>query len=105
MSFLKDYRDYLLAKQPQPERVQYFWLALSAGIVGYVIWNIAGSPVLRSVVLLVVAGSIVTDAATNLSYFKNRRLFEKLVNVKIGANMLSLIVIVVFLVLYYKLGL
>jgi hypothetical protein len=105
MNFLKEYREYLLAKKPQPERVQYFWLALSAGIMGYVIWNFACGPVLRSVVLLIIALSIVTDAVTNLSYFRNRRLFERLVNVKIGANIASLVVIVVFLVLWSKLKL
>jgi hypothetical protein len=56
-------------------------------------------------VLLIIALSIVTDAVTNLSYFRNRRLFERLVNVKIGANIASLVVIVVFLVLWSKLKL
>ncbi len=102
MNVLKDYREHLLAKTPQPLGVQYFWLALSGGIIVYVIWNFMGAPLLRSLLLLVISSSLVTDAVTNVSYFKNRRLFELLVNVKIGANVLSLVSIVVFLALSSK---
>jgi hypothetical protein len=102
MNFFKEYRDYLLQKIPQPARVQYFWLALSAGIVVFAIVNFATASAIRSVALVVIALSIVTDAITNLSYFKNRPLFERLVNVKIAANIVSLVVIVTVIVLWYK---
>ncbi len=102
MNILKDYREYLLKKTPQGQGVQYFWLALSAGIVGYVIWNFTAGPLLRSLVLLVISFSLVTDAVTNLAYFKNRPLFERLVNFKIGANIASVIFIILFLALSSK---
>jgi hypothetical protein len=102
MNFLKEYRNYLLEKKPQPARVQYFWLALSGGIVVFAAVNFSAASAIRSIALVVIALSIVTDAITNLSYYKNRALFERLVNVKIAANILSLVVIVTFLALWYK---
>jgi hypothetical protein len=102
MNVLKDYREYLLAKTPQAPAVQYFWLALSGGIIVYVIWNFTADSLLRSLLLLVISLSLVTDAVTNLAYFKNRPLFERMVNFKIGANIVSLIFIIVFLALSSK---
>ncbi len=102
MNVLKDYREYLLAKTPQAPGVQYFWLALSGGIIAYVIWNFTADSLLRSLLLLVISFSLVTDAVTNLAYFKNRPLFERMVNFKIGANIISLIFIIVFLALSSK---
>ena len=102
MNVLKDYREYLLAKTPQAPRVQYFWLALSGGIILYVIWNFTADSLLRSLLLLVISFSLVTDAVTNLAYFKNRPLFGRMVNFKIGANIISLIFIIVFLALSSK---
>ncbi len=102
MNFLQEYRNYLLEKKPQQPRVQYFWLALSCGIIVFAVMNFAEASAIRSVALVVIALSIVTDAITNLSYYKNRALFERLVNVKIAANILSLVVIVALVVLWYK---
>jgi hypothetical protein len=62
----------------------------------------AAASVIRSVALMVIALSIVADAIANLSYYKNRALFERLANVKIAANILSLVVIVAFIVMWYK---
>ena len=102
MNIFVEYRAYLLEKKPQEPRVQYFWLGLSAGIVGYAAWSFAGVSWVRSTALILIALSIVTDAVTNLSYHKNRRLFERLVNVKIAANFISLAVIVAYVALWYK---
>jgi hypothetical protein len=102
MNFLRDYRNYLLEKKPQAIGVQFFWLAISAGIIGYSAWNAANMSALRTVALVIIAFSIAVDAATNVSYHRSKRLFEKLVYVKIGANITSLLTIVVFVVLMYK---
>ncbi len=102
MNFLKVYRDYLLTKKPQAAGVQYFWLAMAVGMMGYAVWNAASASLARTAAIVVICLSIAVDAATNLSYFRNKSLFEKLVNVKIGANIVSLVAIVVFVVIWYK---
>jgi hypothetical protein len=102
VNFLQEYRNHLLEKKPQQPRVQYFWLALSCGIVVFALVNFAEASAVRSVALVVIALSIAIDAVTNLSYYKNRPLFERLVNVKIAANILSLAAILAFIVLWYK---
>jgi|WetSurMetagenome_2_1015567.scaffolds.fasta_scaffold00172_12 hypothetical protein len=102
MNILSEYRAHLLEKRPQEPRVQYFWLAISAGIIGYTVWNLPGTTEYRAVALIIIALSIATDAMTNISYFKNKRLFERLVNVKITANITSLVVIVAYVVLWYR---
>jgi len=102
MNFLRDYRNYLLEKKPQSIGVQFFWLAISAGIIGYASWNASNTSALRTVALVIISFSIAVDAATNVSFYRSKQLFEKLVYVKIGANITSLLTIVVFVVLMYK---
>jgi hypothetical protein len=46
--------------------------------------------------------SLLADAVTNLAYYRNRGVFERLVNVKIGVNVISLLFIIAFLVLSSK---
>jgi hypothetical protein len=102
MNFLNEYRHYLLEKTPASKSAQYFWLAASGGILVFVVLQFSTDSLLRSLLLLVIAISLMTDAITNLAYFKSRTLFEKLVNAKIAANLLSLGYIVVFLILTMK---
>lgn len=102
MSILQEYRDYLLKKTPRQKQVQYFWLALSGALFLYGGINFSGDSMVRSLLLLVIGASLAIDAITNLAYFSNRPLFERLVNVKIAANIISLLYIIVFLVLTSK---
>jgi hypothetical protein len=99
MNILKEYKRYLLEKIPASKSTQYFWLAASGGILVFVVLQFSTDSLLRSLLLLVISISLMTDAITNLAYFKNRDLFEKLVNAKIAANILSVAYIIVFLVL------
>jgi hypothetical protein len=99
MKILKDYRDYLLEKTPRQKQVQYFWLALSGALLAYGAFSFSADTIVRSLLLLVIGASLAIDAATNLAYFTNKPLFSRLVNIKIAANIISLLYIVVFLVL------
>lgn len=99
MNILREYRRYLLEKTPASKSMQYFWLAAAAGLLVFMVLQFSSEQILRSLLLLVISVSLVTDAVTNLAYFKNRDLFEKLVNAKIAANILSLAYIIVFLVM------
>jgi hypothetical protein len=99
MNILKEYRDYLLEKTPRQKPVQYFWLALSGALLAYGAFSFSADTIVRSLLLLVIGASLAIDAATNLAYFTNKPLFSRLVNVKMAANIVSLLYIVVFLVL------
>jgi hypothetical protein len=99
MNILKEYKRYLLEKTPASKQMQYFWLASAAGILVFVALQFGSEQILRSLLLLVISVSLVTDAVTNLAYYKNKALFEKLVYAKIAANIISLAYIIVFLVL------
>jgi hypothetical protein len=99
MNFLKEYRNYLFEKTPASKQVQYFWLAAAAVLLVFVVLQFSSDQITRSLLLLVISISLVTDAVTNLAYYKSKSLFEKLINAKIAANILSLAYIVVFLIL------
>lgn len=102
MNILKEYKNYLLEKTPASKSVQYLWLAASAGILVFVILQFSTDSLFRSLLLLVISISLITEAITNLAYFKSKELFEKLINAKIAANLLSLGYIIVFLILTMK---
>jgi hypothetical protein len=102
MNFYKLYKDYLLDKTPASKSAQYFWLAASGGILVFVVLQFSTDSLLRSLLLLVICISLMTDAITNLAYYKDKALFAKLVNAKIAANLLSMGYIIVFLILTMK---
>ncbi|HUI90716.1 MAG TPA: hypothetical protein VLX68_00575 [Chitinivibrionales bacterium] len=102
MNIFKEYRTHLLQKKPQSPSVQYFWLAASAVIAIAAVCTLNSANVLRSVLMIAICVSLAADAVTNLAYYKNRELFEKLVNVKIAANIICLLFIIAFLVLSAK---
>ena len=102
MNILKEYRAYLLQKKPQSPSIQYFWLAVSAAIIIAVVFTMSAGTMLRSLMMFSIGISLVVDAVTNLAYYRNRGLFERLVNVKITANIFCLLCIIVFLVLSSK---
>ena len=102
MNILIEYKRYLLEKTPASKSTQYLWLAASVGILVYVVLQFSTDTLPRSLLLLVICISLITDAIVNLVYYKNRILFEKLVNAKIAANLLSLGYIIIFLVLTMK---
>jgi presenilin-like A22 family membrane protease len=99
MNFLREYKRYLLEKTPASKQMQYFWLAAAAVLLVFVVLQFSSEQILRSFLLLVISISLITDAVTNLAYFNNKALFEKLVNAKIAANIISLTYIIVFLIL------
>jgi hypothetical protein len=102
MNILKEYRTYLLQKKPQSQPVQYFWLVVSAAIIVAVVFTLSAGTFLRSLLMISIYISLLVDAVTNLSYYRNRELFERLVYVKIAANIICLLFIIVFLVLSAK---
>jgi hypothetical protein len=102
MNILKEYRAYLLQKKPQSPAVQYFWLVVSAAIVVAAVVTFHNTTMLRSMLMIAICISLTADGVTNLAYYKNRGLFEKLVNVKIAGNIICLLFIIVFLVLSSK---
>jgi hypothetical protein len=102
MNILKEYRTYLLQKKPQSLGVQYFWLAVSTAIIVAVVFTMSQGTMLRSLLMFSICLSLLADAITNLAYYRNRGLFERLVNLKIAANIVSLVFIIVFLVLTAK---
>lgn len=102
MNILKEYRRYLIEKTPASKTTQYLWLAASVGILVFVVLQFSTESLPRSLLLLVISISLITDAITNLAYYKSRALFEKLVNAKIAANLLSIGYIIFFLVLAMK---
>lgn len=102
MNILKEYKRYLLEKTPASKSTQYFWLVAAFGILVFVVLQFSTDSLLRSLLLLVISISLMADAVTNLAYYKSKALFEKLVNVKIAANLLSLGYIIVFLVFTMK---
>jgi hypothetical protein len=102
MNIFKEYRAYLLQKKPQSPSVQYFWLAVSAAIIIAVVYTMSAGTMLRSLLMFSICLSLLADAVTNLAYYRNRGVFERLVNVKIGVNVISLLFIIAFLVLSSK---
>jgi hypothetical protein len=102
MNILKEYRVHLLQKKPLSPSVQYFWLAVSAAIIVAVVFTMSAGTLLRSLLMFSICISLVVDAVTNLAYYRNRGLFERLVNVKIAANIFCLLFIIAFLVLSSK---
>jgi hypothetical protein len=102
MNILKEYRAHLLQKKPLSPSVQYFWLAVSVAIIVAVVFTMSAGTLLRSLLMFSICISLVVDAVTNLAYYRNRGLFERLVNVKIAANIFCLLFIIAFLVLSSK---
>ena len=83
--------------------MQYFWIVVSVALMVFAGSRISSDNIPRSLVLIVIAVSLLIDAITILSYFRNKAVFEKLVNAKIVANVVCAVGIVILIAISTKL--